>query len=73
MSKYLVPVLEIAEDNLYIESTSAKSLTEAQTKLINKLLKKWDIEYAPVDWDGFSLIASSNDYIVGDIQNVEEF
>ena len=73
MSKYLIPVLEVAEDDLYIESTSARSLTEAQTRLMNKLLRKWDIEDVPADWDDFISIASSNDYFVGDIRDIEEF
>ena len=73
MSKYLIPVLEIVEDDLYIESTSARSLTEAQTRIMNKLLRKWDIEDVPADWDDFISIASSNDYFVGDIRDIEEF
>ena len=40
---------------------------------MNKLLRKWGIEDVPADWDDFSLIASSNDYFVGDIRDIEEF
>ena len=71
MSKYLIPVL--AEGELYIESTSARSLTEAQSRLMNKLLRDWDIEDVPADWDDFVSIASGYEYYVGGIQDVEEF
>ena len=71
MSKYLIPVL--AEDALYIESTSARSLTEAQTRLMNKLLRDWDIEDVPADWDDFVSIASGYECYVGDIRDIEEF
>lgn len=47
MSKYLIPVL--TDDDLYIESTSAKSICDAETKFINKFTRDWNLD-VPADW-----------------------
>ena len=40
---------------------------------MNKLLRDWDIEDVPADWDDFISIASGYECYVGDIRDVEEF
>ena len=71
MSKYLVPV---CDDNYcpFIVSTSARSLEEAETRIMNKLVRDYDLD-VPADWDDFVSIASGYECYVGDIRDVEEF
>ena len=71
MSKYIVPV---CDDNYspYIVSTSARSLEEAETRIMNKLVREYDLD-VPADWDDFVSIASEYECYVGDIRDVEEF
>ena len=70
MSKYLIPVLE--KDDLYISSTSARSMEEAETRFMNKFTREWDLD-VPADWDDFCEIAAKSDYYVGMISSIEEF
>ena len=71
MSKYLVPV---CDDNYcpFIVSTSARSLEEAETRIMSKLVRDYDLD-VPADWDDFCSIAFDSGYYIGDIRDVEEF
>ena len=71
MSKYLVPI----SDNggyPYIVSTSARSIEEAERRIMNKLTNEWDLD-VPADWDDFCSIAFDSGYYIGEIRDVEEF
>lgn len=70
MSKYLVPISEGSYP--YIISTSARSINEAEDRMMNKLVREWDLD-TPADWDDFCSIAFDSGYYVGDIRDVEEF
>lgn len=70
MSKYLVPVSEGGYP--YIVSTSARSINEAENRIMNKLFREWDLD-TPADWDDFCDIAFDSGYYVGDIRDIEEF
>lgn len=71
MSKYLVPV---CDDNYcpFIVSTSARSLEEAETRIMNKLVRDYDLD-VPADWDDFCDSALDSNIWVGEIRDVEEF
>lgn len=70
MSKYLIPVL--TDDDLFIESTSAKSICDAETKFINKFTRDWNLD-VPADWEEFCEFASVKNCYVGEIIDIEEF
>ena len=71
MSKYIVPV---CDDNYcpFIVSTSARSIEEAERRIMNKLTNEWDLD-VPADWDDFCSIAFDSGYYIGEIRDVEEF
>ena len=71
MSKYLVPI----SDNggyPYIVSTSARSIEEAETRIMNKLVREWDLD-VPADWDDFCDNALDSNIWIGEIRDIEEF
>ena len=70
MSKYLVPISEGGYP--YIVSTSARSINEAEDRMMNKLVREWDLD-TPADWDDFCNIAFDSGYYIGEIHDVEEF
>ena len=53
-------------------STSARSIEEAERRIMNKLTNEWDLE-VPADWDDFCDNAFESGYYIGDIRDVEEF
>lgn len=72
MSKYLVPVSDEEGKFPYIMSTSARSMEEAETRIINNLVREWDLD-VPADWDDFCDNAYESGYYVGEIRDIEEF
>ena len=70
MSKYLVPISEGGYP--YIVSTSARSINEAEDRMVNKLVREWVLD-TPADWDDFCSIAFDSGYYIGEIRDVEEF
>lgn len=70
MSKYLIPVYE--EGYPYIVSTSARSMEEAERRIMNQLATAWDLD-VPADWDDFCYIAFQAGFDIGEIRDIEEF
>lgn len=70
MSKYIIPVCE--DNNPYIISTSARSMEEAENRIMTKLVSEWDLD-VPADWDDFCDIAYQTGFGIGEIQDIEEF
>ena len=70
MSKYLIPVCE--EGYPYIVSTSARSIEEAERRIMNQLTNHWNLD-TPADWDEFCTMAYEANYDVGEIRDIEEF
>ena len=69
MSKYLVPISEGGYP--YIVSTSARSINEAEDRMMNKLVREWDLD-TPADWVEFCSIAFDSGYYIGEIRDIEE-
>lgn len=72
MSKYLVPISDDEGKFPYIMSTSARSMEEAERRIMNNLVNEWDLE-VPADWDDFCDNAFESGYYIGEIRDVEEF
>ena len=53
-------------------STSARSLEEAERRIMNNLVNEWDLEI-PADWDDFCDNAYESGYYIGEIRDIEEF
>ena len=53
-------------------STSARSINEAEDRMMNKLVREWDLD-TPADWDDFCDNAYESGYYIGEIRDVEEF
>ena len=70
MSKYLVPISEGGYP--YIVSTSARSINEAEDRMMNKLVREWDLD-TPADWDDFCDNALNSGYYIGEVSDIEEF
>lgn len=72
MSKYLVPISDEEGKFPYIMSTSARSIEEAERRIMNNLVNEWDLEI-PADWDDFCDNAYESGYYIGEIRDIEEF
>lgn len=72
MSKYIVPICEFEDKFPYIISTSARSMEEAESRIMNDLVAEWDLE-VPSDWDDFCDNAYESGYYIGEIRDIEEF
>ena len=70
MSKYLVAVFDGIDP--YIVSTSARTINEAENRIMNKLTKEWDLD-VPADWCDFCNIAQASDYQIGEVCDIDEF
>lgn len=56
----------------YIVSTSARSMEEAERRIMNQLVNEWDLD-VPADWDDFCDLAFQSGCDVGEIRDIEEF
>lgn len=72
MSKYLVPISDDEGKFPYIMSTSARSMEEAERRIMNTLTNEWDLEVS-ADWDDFCDNAYESGYYIGEIRDIEEF
>lgn len=72
MSKYLVPICDFEDKFPYIVSTSARSMKEAEGRIMNDLVNEWDLE-VPADWDDFYDLAYEAGYYIGELRDIEEF
>lgn len=72
MNKYLVSICEWEDKFPYIISTSARSMEEAKSRIMNVLASEWDLE-VPADWNDFCDNAYEHDYYIGEIRDIEEF
>lgn len=70
MNKYIVPISDAAEN--YIESVSARSISEAEDKFMDIICE--DYEREPEDnWTDFVAKAWTEGITIGEIKDIEEF
>lgn len=70
MNTYIIPFS--LDNDVWIETVKAKSLLEAQDRLMNRLSHDWELDI-PADWEDFLAILDNNDFHVGELKDVEEF
>ncbi len=70
MNTYIIPFS--LDNDVWIESVKAKSILEAQDKLMRRLSNEWELE-VPSDWEDFLQILSNEMFRVGEIKDIEEF
>lgn len=70
MNTYIIPFS--LDNDVWIESVKAKSILEAQDKLMNRLSNDWELD-VPVDWEDFLAILDNNGFRVGELKDIEEF
>jgi hypothetical protein len=72
VSKYLVPISDEEGKCPYIMTTSARSMEEAECRIMYNLANEWDLDI-PADWDDFCDNAYESGYYIGEIRDIEEF
>lgn len=70
MNTYIIPFS--IDNDVWIETVRAKSLLEAQDRLMNRLSNDWELD-VPADWEDFLAILDNNGFRVGELKDVEEF
>lgn len=70
MNTYIIPFS--LDNDVWIETVKAKSLLEAQDRLMNRLSNDWELDI-PADWEDFLAILDNNGFRVGELKDVEEF
>ena len=70
MNTYIIPFS--LDNDVWIETVRAKSLLEAQDRLMNRLSNDWELD-VPADWEDFLAILDNNGFRVGELKDVEEF
>lgn len=73
MNTYIVPVADISSDPyVWIEIIKARSLSDAQDKIIDRFVEEYELNY-PIDWEDFITILYESNLIIGEIKDIEEF
>ena len=71
MNKYIIPIADISDGEVYFETIMARSLSDCQDKLMRKLSEEYGIEEV-TDYRDFINIADSNyDLLIGEITDIE--
>lgn len=70
MNTYIIPFS--INNDVWIESVKAKTILEAQDKLMNRLSYDWELD-VPANWEDFLAILDNNEFRVGELKDIEEF
>ncbi len=70
MNTYIIPFS--LNNDVWIETIKAKSISEAQDKLMNRLSNDWDLDI-PADWEDFLAIIDNDGFRIGELKDIEEF
>ena len=71
MNKYIIPIADVSDGEVYFETVMARSLSDCQDKLMRKLSEEYGIEEV-TDYRDFINIADSNyDLLIGEITDIE--
>lgn len=70
MNTYLIPCFDGEE--LWIESVSARTFSEAQNKLMKIFEEDFDIE-VPCDWEDLIKSLAKINVVIGDLYDITEF
>lgn len=70
MNTYIIPFS--IDNDVWIESVKAKTILEAQDKLMNRFSYDWELDI-PADWEDFLAILDNNEFRVGELKDIEEF
>ena len=70
MNTYIIPLS--LNNDVWIETIKAKSISEAQDKLMNRLSNDWDLDI-PADWEDFLAIIDNDGFRIGELKDIEEF
>lgn len=70
MNTYIIPFY--LNNDVWIETIKAKSISEAQDKLMNRLSNDWDLDI-PADWEDFLAIIDNDGFRIGELKDIEEF
>ena len=70
MNTYIIPFS--LDNDVWIETVKAKSILEAQDRLMNRLSHDWELD-VPADWEDFLAILDNDRFHVGELKDIEEF
>lgn len=70
MNTYIIPFS--LNNDVWIETIKAKSISEAQDKLMNRLSNDWDLDI-PADWEDFLTVIDNDGFRIGELKDIEEF
>lgn len=70
MNKYLIPIYDIEDDELWIEVINAGSIKDCQEKLIQILIEEYDINEGS-NYRDFLINASKANLRIGTITDIE--
>lgn len=70
-STYLLPVCD--SDGCYIAHATARSHNEAEEKLIQELIKTYDLDNSVFNLEELGKVLSEYNIIIGDMYDIEEF
>lgn len=73
MNEYLIPICNIKDDDIYIETIHAASMNEAENKLMYRLMDRYDYLPDADRYDEFVDICSEDyDLLIGSIKELDE-
>lgn len=57
-----------------IITIKARNYSEAEEKIINKIVNRYDLDVDPLDWDDFlEYLANNTSIYIGEIKEISEF
>lgn len=73
MNKYIIPICDIDNGKVWIETIIAKSNSACQEKIMEELIDLYDMEDTTSSYREFVKLADSNyNILIGDIKDTEE-
>ncbi len=72
MNEYLVPICDVEESEIYIETIHGTSFDEAENKLMYRLLDRYNFLSEADSYGEFMNICFNNNLLVGEIKELDE-
>jgi hypothetical protein len=72
MNKYIIPICDIQAGSIWTHVIMAKSRSDCEEKLINKLIELYDVLDNFNTYREFVENADEHDILIGDITDIEE-
>ena len=70
MNTYVFPISN-PEGEIWIDSVCARSMSEAQEKVMERFIEQYELDFTDSSWEEFASDAKNHEFLIGDLEDIE--